>query len=98
MVKRFAAEARANPTRFYRAPREVLQDRRLTNEEKLAILEAWEAEARELAVAADESMGGGEPSLLQDVIDARLELAEETDHQDPSGPPTRQSADRIQRE
>jgi hypothetical protein len=78
MVKRFAAEAKANPTRYYRMPREVVQDRRLTREEKLAILDAWEVEARELAVASDESMTGGEPSLLQDVLDARLDLGEES--------------------
>ena len=70
MIKRFAAEATANPTRYYRAPREILQDRRLTREEKLAILEAWERGER-----AGEM---GEPSgVLQDLIDARLELVGE---------------------
>src|SRR4026208_2192138 len=56
----FAAEAKANPSRFYRRPSEVVRDRRLKRDEKLAILEAWELEARELAVAAEENMGGGE--------------------------------------
>jgi hypothetical protein len=77
MVKRFATEATANPTRFYRLPREVVQDRRLTREEKLAILHAWEHEARELAVTFEENVGG-EESLLQDVLDARQELGDET--------------------
>jgi hypothetical protein len=89
MTKRFAAEAAANPTRFYRAPREVVQDRRLTREEKLAILEAWELEARELSVAAEENMSGGEPSLLQDVVDARLGLGDETDPEEDSSAPTK---------
>jgi hypothetical protein len=95
MVKRFAAEAKANPTRFYRVPREVLQDRRLTREEKLAILEAWEHEARELAVASDESMGGGEPTMLQDVVDARLELGEEGPLQGEASAPPRHGARRA---
>jgi len=89
MMKKFATEAAANPTRFYRAPGEVLQDRRLTREEKLAILEAWELEARELSVASEESMGGGEPNLLQEVVDARLELGDETSPTDDSHAPTK---------
>ena len=74
MIKRFAAEATADPTRFYRAPREVLQDRRLTREEKLAILEAWEREKRAEAEAEDSA-------VLQDLIDARLELTGEGDQE-----------------
>jgi hypothetical protein len=95
MVKRFAAEAKANPTRFYRVPREVLQDRRLTKEEKLAILEAWEHEARELAVASDETMSDGEPTMLQDVLDARLELSEENAPAGGTNAPTKHGVRRI---
>ena len=43
---KFAAEAKANPTRYYRRPGEVVRDRRLSRQQKLAILEAWELEAR----------------------------------------------------
>ncbi len=89
MTRRFAADAVANPTRFYKVPHEVVQDRRLTRAEKLAILEAWELEARELSVASEENMSGGEPSLLQEVVDARLELGEETDPEDQGGAPTK---------
>ncbi len=85
----FAAEAKANPTRYYRRPLEVLRDRRLNRQEKLAILEAWELEARELAVAAEESMGGGEPSLLQEVVQARIELGDVTDPDNDDGAPTK---------
>jgi hypothetical protein len=77
MIKRFASEATANPTRFYRAPREVLQDRRLTREEKLAILEAWEHEER--ADAADDDSG-----ILQDLMDAKLELTGASDRDESS--------------
>ena len=91
----FAAEAKANPTRYYRRPGEVVRDRRLNREEKLAILEAWEMEARELSVAAEENMSGGEPSLLQDVVDARLQLGEATDPLDPAGAPTKHGVRKV---
>jgi len=87
----FAAEAKANPSRYYRRPSEVVRDRRLKRDEKLAILEAWELEARELAVAAEENMSGGEPSLLQDVVQARIDLGDTTDPTDgAAGAPTKQ--------
>jgi hypothetical protein len=72
----FAAEARANPTRFYKRPQDVVSDGRLTRAEKLAILEAWELEARGLSVASDENMSGGEPNLLDEVVAARIELGD----------------------
>jgi hypothetical protein len=85
----FASAAKANPTRYYRRPGEVVRDRRLNRVEKLAILEAWELEARELSVASEENMAGGEPSLLQDVVQARLDLGEQTDPADDAGAPTK---------
>lgn len=85
----FASEAKANPTRFYRRPIEVLRDRRLNRGEKLAILEAWELEARELAVASEENMTGGEPSLLEEVVQARIELGDVTDPGGDDGAPTK---------
>ena len=72
-----------------------MRDRRLNREEKLAILEAWEMEARELSVAAEENMSGGEPSLLQDVVDARLQLGEATDPLDPAGAPTKHGVRKV---
>jgi hypothetical protein len=91
----FAAEAKANPTRYYRRPSDVVRDRRLKRDEKLAILEAWELEARELAVAAEENMGGGEPSLLQDVVQARIDLGDTSDPKDDDGAPTKHGARRA---
>ena len=55
---------------FLPAPDRGAGDRRLNRGEKLAILEAWELEARELAVASEENMTGGEPSLLEEVVQA----------------------------
>ena len=85
----FAAEAKANPTRYYRRPGEVIRDRRLKRAEKLAILESWELEARELAVASEESMGGGEPTLLEEVVQARVDLGDATDPEEAVGAPTK---------
>jgi hypothetical protein len=84
-----AAEARVNPTRFYRRPDEVVRDRRLGREEKLAVLEAWELEARELSVASEENMGGGEPNLLQEVVQARIALGDTSDPAEQAGAPTK---------
>ena len=57
----------------------MLRDRRLRRCEKLAILEAWELEARALSVASEENMSGGELTLLEEVVKARVELGDETD-------------------
>lgn len=91
----FAAEAVNNPTRYYQRPRQVIQDRRLNREEKLAILEAWELEARSLSVAADENMSGGEPTLLSEVVNARMELGENVDPRGDTGAPTKQGMRRT---
>jgi hypothetical protein len=91
----FAAEAVGNPTRYYQRPRQVLQDRRLNRDEKLAILEAWELEARSLAVAAEENMSGGEPSLVEEVVQARLSLGDQTDPIRDNGAPTKQGVRKV---
>lgn len=85
----FAAQAVENPTRFYRRPDQVVRDRRLGRKEKLAVLEAWEMEARALAVASEENMNGGETSLLQDVVQARVELGEHADPEEEMSAPTK---------
>lgn len=88
----FAALAAQNPTKYYRRPGDVVNDRRLSREEKLAILEAWELEARALAVASEESMSGGEPDLLAAVVNARLALGDQTPPRADAGAPTKQGA------
>lgn len=39
--KRLLEDIRQNPSRIYRAPSDVLRDRRFGDEERLAILRAW---------------------------------------------------------
>lgn len=59
-------KAKANPTRVYNSPTEVVHDS-ITDEAKLRILRSWEDEAHQLQAAADESMGGGESSRLDEI-------------------------------
>jgi hypothetical protein len=98
VAPRFVVEAKANPTRYYRRPGEVIRDRRLSRPEKLAILEAWELEARELAVASEENMGGGEPNLLEEVVQARVDLGDVTDPEEEAGAPTKHGLRKVKPE
>jgi len=63
-----------NPADEFGAPREVEHDPTLSREDKLAILASWEEDARELAVAEEENMAGGEPSRLAEVMAARARV------------------------
>lgn len=67
---------RSNPAAVYGSPAQVEADTTLSRAEKLAILESWEEDARELQVAESENMGGGEPSRLDEVVAARVRVAE----------------------
>lgn len=67
-------DAKRDPSRFYSNPSDVLRDRRLSDADRIDILDSWERDARALSVASDEAMGGGEPNRLPDVIAARREL------------------------
>lgn len=55
------------PSRFHRAPLDVVRDRRFNDEERLEILTAWERQVR----AED---GAGETHRMQLVTDARQEV------------------------
>ncbi|HWA90956.1 MAG TPA: hypothetical protein VG889_13025 [Rhizomicrobium sp.] len=69
-------DIKSDPARFYPAPSDVVRDRRFSDAERLEILEAWEREARALAVADEEGVTGGEPSRLKTVVKARMEVQE----------------------
>ena len=70
-VERLISTALNDPTRVFEAPKDVATDARLTTEQKLSILERWEMDARELAVAEEENMAGGESSRLREVLSAK---------------------------
>ena len=78
-----------DPASVFGSPEEVERDGTLSKEEKLAILGSWEEDAHELAVAEDESMGGGEPSRLAEVAAARARL---TGAAAPAAPAPRKAA------
>ena len=73
------AKALADPGAIFRSPAEVEHDRNLSWEDKLAILESWEDSERELLVAEEENMAGGEQSRLAEVVAARVRIEEEHD-------------------
>jgi hypothetical protein len=71
--------ALADPASVFEQPKDVLAYPGLSREQRLALLEQWERDARNLAVAEEEGMTGGEESLLSRVqhalaaLDARRE-------------------------
>jgi len=63
-------EALNSPTSVFKVPGEVLEAAFLTEVQKRDVLARWEADARELQVAAEEGMDGGEPDMLRQVRNA----------------------------
>lgn len=76
-----------NPKTFFGTPQNVLDDPRLDRESKIAILKSWERDARELAVAEEEGMTGGEESMLQRVMRAIDKISSNTEKE--AGPVTK---------
>jgi hypothetical protein len=70
----------------YQTPDDVLADTSLSDAQKRRILESWERDARELAVAEEENMGGGEPNDLDRVLQALAKLPAPEER--PRGPAT----------
>ena len=70
-------EKAERPHAYFEKPGDVVVDLTLTKDEKSAALEAMEQDARQLAIASDEGMAGGERNKLQDVLVAKdtLELS-----------------------
>lgn len=62
------------PSDVFDTPSEVVKIDGLSREQRIDILKRWELDARSLQRASDESMGGGEPPLLDEVNKALLEL------------------------
>ncbi len=66
--------ARLDPPGVFGTPDAVLEHPDLTREEKTDILQRWKYDAFELEVAEEENMGGGEPSMLEQVLKALARL------------------------
>src|SRR3954462_1091931 len=69
--------AKANPSKFFSSPHEVLLHPSLSREAKIDILHQWETDARLLQVADEENLQGGESSQLGAVVSALLALDDE---------------------
>lgn len=64
-----------DPASTFDTPEDVLRSIGLSREQKLELLYRWAYDASELAVAEEEGMAGGEPSQLDEVMNALDELA-----------------------
>lgn len=60
-------KATKNPSAYYSHPEQVLDDDRLSKEQKYNVLKTMEADAIELMTATEENMPGGEQLDLEDV-------------------------------
>lgn len=80
-------EAVARPWAAYQTPEAVLNDDATTAAQKRRILESWERDSRELAVAEEENMGGGESNMLGRVLEALATLPAPDERQ--RGPATK---------
>ncbi len=67
-------EALKDPASAFDAPGDVVDAAGLEHAQKIEILRRWESDARQLMVASDENMPGGEPQQLQAVQDALRSL------------------------
>lgn len=67
-----------DPKKWFGTPDDVLNDNKISVEDKKRILESWKLDESRLAESTDENMTGGEESHLRDVSRALLELEEQT--------------------
>jgi hypothetical protein len=81
----------ANPSKFFKAPADVLVAPKLSRNDKIKILQQWEVDARLLAVAEEENMGAGESSHLGAIVSALIALEDENKMPgaDKTPPPTK---------
>lgn len=70
----FAEKIIANPASFFDHPLDLVKSGQLTRTQKKEALDKWEMDSRLLSVATEEGMGGGEPSLLDEVAEAKVAL------------------------
>ena len=65
--KQLLEDIKAEPTRFFRAPSDVMRDRRFSDSERLDILSSWEKIARAAEAA-------GQEARLNAIVAARSEV------------------------
>lgn len=74
MFKNALDKALADPKSAYGTPAAVLEADELSHADKRKVLLQWEQDARQLQVATDENMAGGEPPMLSEVMRALAAL------------------------
>jgi hypothetical protein len=77
---KFVQDAKLDPSRYYRNPSDVVRDRRLTNQDRLEILAAWEREARERQQNEEDGANSGDE--LEQLQRVREELERNLDAED----------------
>jgi len=70
----FLERALADPKSVFKMPSAIVNEDKLSKQEKIKVLGQWEQDARLIQVAEEESMGGGEASMLADVRKALMEI------------------------
>jgi hypothetical protein len=69
--------AKKSPAEEFAQPDDVIRSDAISEADKEKILNQWEVDAQALSRAADEGMGGGEPTRLTSVQAARRKLRKE---------------------
>ena len=70
-----AEEKLVKPSTHFDKPQKVVCDDTLSLDQKSEVLDTMEQDARQMALAEAEGMGGGEPNKLNDVMEAKTELS-----------------------
>jgi hypothetical protein len=60
-------KALLTPDKIFQFPMEIVDTESMTTKQKLKVLKRWEADARDMEVASDENMAGGEKSRFGEV-------------------------------
>jgi len=68
---RFVQDAKLDPGRYYRHPADIIRDRRLTKEDRLEIVIAWEHATQQLLASA------AADGAVEDKLDQLRRLREE---------------------
>jgi hypothetical protein len=66
--------AKCDPASVFATPEAVLQSTEFDREQKIEILRSWAYDAKEMAVADQENMSGGENDLMERILAALHQL------------------------
>ena len=74
--EKFVQDAKISPSRYYRNPGDIIRDRRLTKQDRLEILDAWERDMRN-SQSAGLAVGETGESLIEEVRRLRQQIESE---------------------